>query len=106
MPRILYWAACGLAVALPSYALTIYRIGGSDLPKPALEAEYEFVQLSWEAVDPEQHGQAQWVALQPERIGPLLLTPSVNLTPLLESLGGRILVLEWNGWRQWLKTTS
>lgn len=101
MPRILYWAACGLAVALPSYALTIYRIGGADLPKPALEAEYEFMQLSWEAVDPQQHGQAQWVALQPERIGPLLLTPSVNLTPLLESLGGRILVLEWNGWRQW-----
>ena len=101
MPRILYWAACGLAVALPSHALTIYRIGGADLPKPALEAEYEFVQLSWEAVDPQQHGQAQWVALQPERIGPLLLTPSVNLTPLLESLGGRILVLEWNGWRQW-----
>lgn len=101
MPRILYSAACCLAVALPAHALTIYRIGGADLPKPALEAEYEFVQLSWEAVDPQQHGQAQWVALQPERIGPLLLTPSVNLAPLLESLGGRILVLEWNGWRQW-----
>lgn len=101
MPRILYSAACCLAVALPAHALTIYRIGGADLPKPALEAEYEFVQLSWEAVDPKQHGQAQWVALQPERIGPLLLTPSVNLAPLLESLGGRILVLEWNGWRQW-----
>ncbi len=101
MPRILYSAACCLAVALPLHALTIYRIGGADRPKPALEAEYEFVQLSWEAVDPQQHGQAQWVALQPDRIGPLLLTPSVNLTPLLESLGGRILVLEWNGWRQW-----
>ena len=101
MPRILYSAACCLAVALPLHALTIYRIGGADQPKPELEAEYEFVQLSWEAVDPQQHGQAQWVALQPERIGPLLLTPSVNLTPLLESLGGRILVLEWNGWRQW-----
>lgn len=101
MPRILYSAACCLAVALPAHALTIYRIGGADLPKPALAAEYEFVQLSWEAVDPKQHGQAQWVALQPERIGPLLLTPSVNLAPRLESLGGRILVLEWNGWRQW-----
>lgn len=101
MPRILYSAACCLAVALPAYALTIYRIGGADLPKPVLAAEYEFVQLSWEAVDPKQHGQAQWVALQPERIGPLLLTPSVNLAPRLESLGGRILVLEWNGWRQW-----
>ena len=99
--HILYWAACYLAVALPSHALTIYRIGGADLPKPALEAEYEFVQLSWEAVDPNQHGQAQWIALQPERIGPLLLTPSVNLAPLVESLGGRILVLEWNGWREW-----
>ena len=99
--RILYWAACYLAVAFPSHALTIYRIGGADLPKPVLEVEYEFVQLSWEAVDPTQHGQAQWIALQPERIGPLLLTPSVNLAPLVESLGGRILVLEWNGWRQW-----
>lgn len=101
MPRILYSTACCLAVALPLHALTIYRIGGADRPKPELEAKYEFVQLPWEAVDPQQHGQAQWVALQPERIGPLLLTPSVNLTPLLESLGGRILVLEWNGWRQW-----
>ena len=98
---ILYWAACYLAVALPAHALTIYRIGGADLPKPELEAEYEFVQLSWEAVEPNQHGQAQWIALQPERIGPLSLTPSVNLAPLVESLGGRILILEWNGWREW-----
>lgn len=99
--RILYWATCCLATALPTHALTIYRIGGSDLPKPVLEAEYEFVQLAWDAVDPNQHGQAQWIALRPERIGPLLLTPSVNLAPLVESLGGRILVLEWNGWREW-----
>ena len=99
--RILSWAICYFATALPSDALTIYRIGGADLPKPELEAEYEFVQLSWEAVDPNQHGQAQWIALQPERIGPLSLTPSVNLAPLVESLGGRILILEWNGWREW-----
>ena len=99
--RILYWAACYLAMALPSHALTIYRIGGADLPKPELEAEYEFVQLSWEAVDPSEHGQAQWIALQPERIAPLSLMPSVNLAPLVESLGGRILVLEWTGWREW-----
>ena len=99
--RILYWAVCYLAVALPSHALTIYRIGGADLPKPELDVEYEFVQLSWEAVDPNQHGQAQWIALQPEHIGPLSLTPSVNLAPLVESLGGRILILEWNGWREW-----
>jgi len=90
-----------LAIALPSHALTIYRIGGADLPKPELAAEYEFVQLAWEAVSPNQHGLAQWIALQPERIGPLSLTPSVNLAPLVESLGGRILILEWNGWREW-----
>ena len=28
-------------------ALTIYRIGGADLPPPVLDTPYKFVQLEW-----------------------------------------------------------
>ena len=40
-------------------ALTIYRIGGSSLPRPELEEGVEFVQLDWEGVESAQHGQVE-----------------------------------------------
>ena len=49
-------------------ALTIYRIGGADLPPPELAVAYEFVQLEWEAVDTKMHGGTVQMALTPEAI--------------------------------------
>ena len=85
----------------PALALTIYRIGGADLPPPGLETEYEFVQLAWEDADPANHGQSDLIELHPDHIIPQTMNPQENLTPRLEALGGRILILEWNGWQQW-----
>lgn len=91
-------ALCPLSAA---QALTVYRIGGADLPPPDPGVPYEFVQLAWEDLDPARHGRSELVALGTGAIEPQRLDPSVNLTPRLEELGGRILVLEWNGWQKW-----
>ena len=90
-----------LGAAISSHALTIYRIGGHDLPHPELDASYEFVQLAWDEIDSNLHGHSELISLTPERISPQNLDPSINLTPMIEELGGRIMILEWNGWQQW-----
>lgn len=94
------FALCLLS-ASATHALTIYRIGGEDLPQPTLEVPYSFVQLSWQEVDPARHGKSELLNIQAESIAPQTMDPNTNLTPLLEEFGGRIMVLEWNGWAQW-----
>lgn len=97
--RIWGWFAifC-LAVIQPASAVTIYRIGGEGVPQPELDAPYDFVQMSWSEVDPARHGSAYLLQIAPDFIGPQQLDPTVNLTPQLEALGGRILSLTWTGW--------
>lgn len=89
--------AC-LAVAQSTSAVTIYRIGGESIPQPELSVPYDFVQLSWSDVEPARHGRAYLLEIDPDFIAPQQLDPSVNLTPQLEELGGRILSLTWTGW--------
>lgn len=89
--------AC-LAVAQSTSAVTIYRIGGESIPQPELSVPYDFVQLSWSDVEPARHGRAYLLEMDPNFIAPQQLDPSVNLTPQLEELGGRILSLTWTGW--------
>ncbi|NKB69801.1 MAG: hypothetical protein GKR89_22240 [Candidatus Latescibacteria bacterium] len=89
-----------LILALPAQALTIYRLGGADAPRPQLEVPYDFVQLSWDQVGEDAHGRADLIELG-DHIAPKTLDPTVNLAPQIEELGGRILILEWNGWQKW-----
>ncbi|NKB71318.1 MAG: hypothetical protein GKR89_29950 [Candidatus Latescibacteria bacterium] len=63
-----------------------------------MDGPYEFVQLSWADVDEGLHGKVELVTIDPTAIGPQQLDPSVNLVPLLEEKGGRILSLTWIGW--------
>ena len=86
------WAAIGWSGR--SGALTVYRIGAADLPAPALDVPYQFVQLEWEAIDAKAHGSAIQMALGPNGIMPQQLDPTVNLTPLLDERGGRIETLQ------------
>jgi hypothetical protein len=76
-------------LANAGHALTIYRIGGSDLPPPERDAPFNFVQLEWAAIDAKQHGSTLLTeigaALEPQQ-----LDPTVNLTPLLDGRGGKI----------------
>ena len=83
-------------------ALTIYRIGGDDLPLPELASEegVEFKSIAWSDVDGDLHGSTNLMEVVAGRIAPRQLDPSVNLTPLLpkpEYLG-EIFYLTWIGW--------
>ena len=91
-------AATALCLIQPLQALTVYRIGGENLPPPAIETAFEFVQLSWDAVDPDQHGSSDFVDIAPDSIAPLHLDPNRNLTPVLAEFGGRVAVKTWAGW--------
>ena len=70
-------------------ALTIYRIGGADLPPPERDKLFEFVQLAWSAVDATAHGSVL-LAETEAALTPQQLDPSVNLAPLLDARGGKI----------------
>ena len=81
-------------------ALTIYRIGGTEIPPPeiASEAGVDFIQLSWADAGEEKFGSAFLVEtdgpLQPQR-----LDPTENLTPLLRSRGAEIKSSNGYGWQ-------
>ena len=81
-------------------ALTIFRIGGENLPRPEVEGDFEFVQLSWSEAEEARHGAMELLDVDPDFIVPRQLDPSVNLTPLLEGNGGQILALGWTGWEK------
>jgi hypothetical protein len=65
-------------------ALTIYRLGGADLPAPELEGiDFDFVQLSWDDLDESRLGASEGVEMQPGFIRPERLDPNTNLAPLV-----------------------
>ena len=91
--------AAVLVGASPIASLTIYRIGGENLPPPELNGDHEFVQLSWAAFDPSRHGSAELMDAEADFIRPQFFDPNTNLTPLIKERGGEVLNLYWNGWR-------
>ncbi len=91
--------AVSLLHAPPASGLTIYRIGGENLPPPERDAADEFVQLSWSDIDAAEHGRASLIQFDPDSIRPQFLRPDINLTPLIEESGGEVLSFVWNGWR-------
>jgi len=95
---LLLVAGCGLEQY--SHALTVYRIGGNNLPPPEIAAEegVDFVQLNWEDADSKRHGTSYLLDIQDGYIEPQRLDPEVNLTPILKERGGDILGLTWQGW--------
>ena len=72
-------------------ALTIYRIGGEDQPRPtrADEDGIDFVQLMWQDLDEDRFGSSHQLELT-TFAEPVRLDSSVNLTPLLRDRGGVI----------------
>ena len=95
---LLLLAIMGLGGQRAADAVTIYRIGGENLPPPEMDMPFEFVQLPWAAADPALHGSSELVQITPDFIAPQELDPTVNLTPILGELGGKILSLTWTGW--------
>ena len=89
--------SCLLVHISPVSALTIYRLGGEDVPPPALDTPFEFVQLSWSEVDKGRHGFRELVEVG-SSVEPLRLDPNINLVPLLAERGGQVQALTWIGW--------
>ncbi|NKB71411.1 MAG: hypothetical protein GKR89_30430 [Candidatus Latescibacteria bacterium] len=79
-------------------ALTIYRIGGADQPPPELDARFDFIQIPWAEISADRHGQTQFLEIKPDHVAPQQLDPTVNLTPILENLGGELARLGGNNW--------
>ena len=92
----------GLALILaePGDSLTIYRLGGEDLPVPeaANEEGVDFVQLLWADVDDDLFGSSHQLETSGS-LTPVRLDPSVNLTPLIRERGGRIQLNNSYGWQ-------
>ncbi len=80
-------------------ALTVYRIGGEELPPPEVDGDFEFVQLSWADVDEKQLGRIDLLEVATHSIEPQRLDPTVNLTPLIRERGGGIRSNNSYGWQ-------
>ena len=95
---IVYCAS--LATALPTSALTIFRIGGESLEPPALVGTegVTFVQRSWSDIDPDSLGSQFLTQPAQEFLAPVRLDPQVNLAPLLEEMEGGLRVLGIGHW--------
>ncbi|NKB71319.1 MAG: hypothetical protein GKR89_29955 [Candidatus Latescibacteria bacterium] len=83
-----------------AWGLTIVRIGGENAPPPAVEGDFDFVQMTWADIEEASHGSSDLIKFDADFIEPDQLDPNVNLTPLLEELGGQILNLTWIGFAQ------
>lgn len=97
------WAAGVLVAGAGDLgALTIYRIGGADLPAPELASVegVEFVQIDWADTDEDLHGSINLLEVSGSHIAPRQLDPTVNLTSLLPQADflGDIFYLTWIGW--------
>ena len=89
-----------LLACLPQVgALTIYRMGGENLPEPDLDAPFNFERLDWSEVDESQHGKAELLEIRPDFMRPRQLDPGTNLAPRLRDQGGDVLYHLWiGGW--------
>ena len=109
--RLFAFAFAVSTVALSdSDAVTIYRIGGENLPAPEIAGPVEvmsltwddlpapaaddgasrFIQLPWEGTSETLFGKSYLVEHNPDFIAPTFVDPSVNLTPSVRSRGGSI----------------
>ena len=94
LPAIAFAVVC---MAAAGDALTVYRLGGADVPEPDLEgAAFDFVQLNWEDVDAGRFGDSVGLDFQPGAIAPEAMDSSVNLTPT--TLDGNFHFLGWRSW--------
>jgi hypothetical protein len=95
------WAAGLSILSVPAAeSLTIYRIGGADLPRPEMaeQAGVSFVQLDWGDVGGADLVLAEQMDADPGFIEPTLLEKSVNLAQNFREERGRIRTLDWIGW--------
>ena len=88
------------AMSCPVAGLTIYRLGGENLPPPP-EVETgaaDFVQFSWADLDPNLQGVSESLTSEDEGIAPLFFAADENLASTVKERGGYIETQGFNGW--------
>ena len=85
-------ASVGLLAPRQPLALTILRIGGSDLPAPerANQEGVDFIQLTWAEAATGDFGSTRLIEFGGGSISPVFAPPDLNLTPTIRERGGSI----------------
>ena len=83
--------------------LTIYRLGGEDLPPPpeVERGEADFVQFSWADLNPDLQGVSESLTIEAAGISPLFFPADENLAPTVKDRGGYI---QTQGFQAWIET--
>ena len=74
----------------PVAGLTVYRLGGEDLPPPpeVEEGKADFVQFSWADLDPDLQGVSESLVVEASGISPLFFFEDENIAPTVKDRGG------------------
>ena len=85
--------------------LTVYRLGGEDLPPPSeVEAgAADFVQFSWVDLDPDLQGVSESLTIGAGGISPLFFLADENLASTVKDRGG---YLQTQGFQAWIETND
>jgi hypothetical protein len=72
--------------------LTVYRLGGADLPPPPeVQAGHaEYVQFDWSDLDANLQGVGSFLNIEPDGISPLFFSEDQNLVVSVEDRGGYV----------------
>ena len=81
--RLFYYALAILLLGFvrPSASLTIFRLGGENLPRPELDGPYEFVQLNWSEIEARHHGSAERLDFDPRFHPSAAIGPPTSISP-------------------------
>lgn len=93
--------ACAIGIS-PAETLTIYRLGGADIPVPEAAGRkgVDFVQLHWADANEGLFGRSSHLEIG-ESLTPVRLDPGVNIGPRIRELGGRVRFHDpRNGWEE------
>ena len=82
-------------MSTPAAGLTVYRLGGEDLPPPPeVEAgEADFVQFGWADLDAGLQGGSESMTIEADGISPLFFAADVNIAPTVKDASARPLSL-------------
>jgi len=74
----------------PVAGLTVYRLGGEDLPLPpeVEEGKADFVQFSWADLDPDLQGVSESLVVEASGISPLFFSADENIARTVKDRGG------------------
>ena len=91
-----------LAMGAPAAGLTIYRLGGENLPPPpeVERGEADLRQFSWADIEASRLGSGESLIIGSDAISPLFFTAEENIAPTVWERGG---YLQTQGFQAWVE---